>query len=508
MKRFSFLRCAASTVAVLLLAAAWGLSSCTPQSPKPAQTFAFKPEPFLDTLQERSFRYFWDETNPANGLTADRAPSKPFCSIAANGFGLTCYLVGVEHGWITREQAAERTLRTLEFFWTAPQSPAKSGVTGYKGFFYHFLDMNTGQRYKEVELSTIDTGLLLAGVLSAQTYFNGASAQEAQIRALADSIYRRADWQWFAPRRAQGRQALSMGWHPEKAVVSGSAGSLPSGSASALDGNATSGFLNAEWIGYNEAMILNVLALGSPTHPLEPSVWAEWTAPYPWGTFYDQAHVNFGPLFGHQYSHVWLDFRGIQDAYMQSKGGLDYFENSRRATLANHAYCVENPLKWRDYSSEIWGLTACDGPKDTSWLENGIPRRFRGYSARGAALGYVVDDGTIAPTAAGGSIPFAPEICVPALKAMRDKYGSRVWGKYGLVDAFNPSFRAGVDRLQRSNEAGWFDDEWLGIDNGPIVLMIENYRNEFVWNLMKKNPYIVAGLKRAGFTGGWLQSKN
>jgi hypothetical protein len=488
MKRFSFLRHVASLVAILLLVAAWILSSCTTQSPKPVQTFAFRPDPFLDTLQELSFRYFWDETNPANGLTADRAPSKPFCSIAANGFGLTCYLVGVEHKWITREQAAERTLRTLEFFWNAPQGPEPVGMTGHKGFFYHFLDMHSGKRFQQIELSTIDTGLLLAGVLSVQTYFDGASAQEARIRALADSIYRRVDWQWFAPKFQQGRSVLSMGWHPEKI------------------NNGRNGFLDAEWIGYNEAMVLNVLALGSPTHPLDPSVWQEWCRPYQWGTFYNQQHVNFGPLFGHQYSHVWLDFRGIFDPAMK-QNGIDYFENSRRATLANHAYCTENPAKWRDYSAEIWGLTACDGPKDTTAMVGGVQKRFMGYSARGAALGYLVDDGTIAPTAAGGSIPFAPEVCVPALKAMRDKYRSRVWGKYGLVDAFNPTYRFGTDRIGRSNEAGWFDDEWLGIDQGPIVLMIENYRNEFVWTLMKKNPYIVQGLKRAGFTGGWLQGK-
>lgn len=460
--------------------------SCTSESPKPVQTFTFKPDPFLDTLQEASFRYFWEETNPANGLTTDRAPSKPFCSIAANGFGLTCYLIGVEHRWITRAQAAERVEKTLEFFWKAPQGSQSVGMTGYKGFFYHFLDMNTGQRFKEVELSSIDTGLLLAGVLSVQTYFDGASAQEARIRELADSIYRRVDWQWFAPKFQQGRSVLSMGWHPERV------------------NNGRNGFLDAEWIGYNEAMILNVLALGSPTHPLNASVWEEWCRPYQWATIYNQTHVNFGPLFGHQYSHVWLDFRGIYDPAMK-KRGIDYFENSRRATLVNHAYCVENPRKWRDYSSEIWGLTACDGPKDETRLVSGVQQRFMGYSARGIAVGYLVDDGTIAPTAAGGSIPFAPEICVPALKAMRNKYGSRVWGKYGLVDAFNPTYTFGSGAGFTSE--GWFDPEWLGIDQGPIVIMIENYRNEFVWNLMKKNPYIVQGLKRAGFTDGWMQGK-
>jgi len=427
---------------------------------------------FLDSLQRDTFGYFWETTNPDNGLVPDRAPGPSFASIAAVGFGLTSYLVGAERGYVTREQAAERTLRTLRFFANAPQSDQATGVTGYKGFFYHFLDMKTGERFKKVELSTIDTALLLGGILSAQTYFDRNNPAETEIRQLAELIYGRADWTFFQARPP----SISMGWHPE------------------------TGFIRNDWKGYNEAMLLYVLALGSPTHPVNPTVWTRWTESYDWDTFYDQTHVNFDPLFGHQYSHVWIDFRGIQDAYMREKG-LDYAENSRRATYANRAYCIANPAKWQDYGPTIWGLTACDGAKDTT--VNG--RTFFSYRARGAASTQIVDDGTIAPTAAGGSMAFAPEICLPALRTMKTKYGPKLYGSYGFLDAFNPSYRYPPRPGYGTTEAGWFDTDYLGIDQGPILLMAENLRTAFVWNLMKKNPHIRRGLERAGFTGGWLK---
>lgn len=427
---------------------------------------------FLDSLQHDTFRYFWDTANPANGLVPDRAPTPSFASIAAVGFGLTSYLVGVERGYITRAQAAERTLKTLRFFAQAPQSDKATEISGYKGFFYHFLDMKTGKRFKQVELSTIDTALLLGGILSSQTYFDKNTPVETEIRQLAEQIYERVDWTWIQPRNP----FVSMGWHPEK------------------------GFIPADWKGYNEAMLLYVLALGSPTHPVKEDVWSAWTKSYDWATFQGQTHVNFDPLFGHQYSHVWIDFRDIRDEYMQKKG-LDYAENSRRATYANRAYCVENPAKWQDYSSTIWGLTACDGPKDTTVANH----QFFSYRARGAAIQQIVDDGTLAPTAAGGSIAFAPEICLPVLQSMKTKYGSKLYGTYGFRDAFNPTYKYSSQYANGSTANGWFDIDYLGIDQGPILLMAENARTGFVWNLMKRNPHIQKGLKRAGFTGGWLK---
>jgi hypothetical protein len=244
------------------------------------------------------------------------------------------------------------------------------------------------------------------------------------------------------------------------------------------------------------------MAMGSPTHPVPPSCWDAWTSKYIWADGFGQPHVNFGPLFGHQYSHMYIDFKGIHDKYMSSKG-IDYFENSRRATLAQQAYGDRNPGKFRDYSALIWGLTACDGPGYAKQSLGGKEQIFDGYSARGAATGYNVDDGTIAPTAAGGSIPFAPEVCIPSLSAMVGKYGSAVYREYGFVDAFNPTYTWGA-----GNEKGWFDKDYLGIDQGPILIMAENYRSGLIWNIMKRNPYILAGLRKAGFSGGWLDKKN
>jgi len=290
-------------------------------------------------------------------------------------------------------------------------------------------------------------------------------------------LYARVDWQWIRPRNP----LVSMGWHPEN------------------------GFIEADWRGYNEAQILNILALGSPTHPVEPSEYQAYTSTYHWADFYGQQHVNFAPLFGHQFSHIWLDFRGIRDAYMQQKG-IDYFENSRRATYSQRAYAMANPDDWKDYGANIWGLTAVDGPLDTLLDLRGKPRRFHTYSARGAADGEIRDDGTLAPTASGGSVAFAPEIAVPALVAMREKYGDNLFQEYGFIDSFNPTFDTQI-KPQHGKIVpglGWFDTDYLGIDQGPIIAMIENYRSGLVWRVMRTNPHIIRGLKRAGFTGGWL----
>ena len=355
-------------------------------------------DPFLDTLQHRTFNYFWELTNPENGLTPDRAPTHSFSSVAAVGFALTVYPIGVERHYISRSQAAQRVLTTVKFFWSAPQSADRVHASGYKGFFYHFLDMRTGLRYQDVELSTIDTGLLIAGMLMCQSYFDGKGSVEHDIRAYTDSIYRRVDWQWAMNNRSR----LGMGWDPEN------------------------GFIDTEWRGYNEAMILYTLALGSPTRPIAEEAWTEWTRTYVWASYYGKEFVSFGPLFGHQYSHCWIDYRGIRDAYMREKNS-DYFENSRRAVYSQQAYAQHNPGNCIGYSDSIWGLTACDGPGDVQYRSNGTLRKFQGYSARGASVDWTNDDGTIAPTAAGGSIAFAPELCIPALKAMKQTYGDKIW---------------------------------------------------------------------------------
>jgi hypothetical protein len=451
---------------------------CSPTSPNP-------PSPgtdaaFVDSLQQRTFSFFWERANPANGLVPDRWPSPSFSSVAAVGFGLSAYPVGVERGWITRAQAGERVLTTLRFLWRAPQGPSPAGTIGHQGLFYHFLDMETGQRFERVELSTIDTALLMAGVLFCSEFFDEPGAVESEIRVLADSLYRRVDWQWLL--RPGNR--ISMGWHPE------------------------TGYISSEWHGYDEAMILLVLALGSPSHAVPPEVWPTYTSSYRWGTQYGQPHVGFAPLFGHQYSHIFIDFRGIQDAYMRGRG-IDYFENSRRATLAQRQYAIENPQGWRGYGENVWGLTASDGPADIERTIDGRIRRFWTYSARGASHTEVRDDGTLAPTALGGSIAFAPEQTVPALREIRQRYGDGIWGEYGFLDAFNPTFRwtdAALGHGRVLPELGWFDTDYLGIDQGPIVLMIENHRSGLVWAHMRRNPHIIRGLRRAGFSGGWLDA--
>ena len=469
-------------LAALLLAGCGAPPVLAPRpaaAPATAQSTADRNDPLVAELEQRTFRWFWDLADPTTRLVPDRAPTPSFSSIAAVGFGLTAYGIGAERGYVPRAEAAERTLATLRSLLAMKQGPEPRGVAGYQGFFYHFLDMRTGERFKTVELSTIDTSLLMAGVLFAQSYFDRDDATEAAIRATAEELYERVDWPWEQVRRP----AISMGWTPEE------------------------GFHTYDWRGYNEAMIVLVLALGSPTHPVTPSAWDDYTKTDRWGTFYGQEHVLFAPLFGHQYSHVWIDFRGIRDAVMRAHGeGFDYFENSRRATVAQHAYAVDNPSRYRDYGDRIWGLSACDGPMDATITIDGRRRTFHGYAARGATAGDVRDDGTITPTAAASSIVFTPELSIAAIREMSRRYGGRLYTKYGFLDAFNPTLRTsqGVTSGRVDPAQGWFDVDYLGIDQGPIVAMIENYRSELVWKTMRKNPSIVRGLKRAGFTGGWL----
>ena len=444
-----------------------------------------KPElpPLFRDIERRTFQFFWDTTNEVNGLTPDRYPSRPFASIAAVGYALTAYPIGIENNWVSRNQAVDRTLLTLKFFRDMPQGPQATGKGAYKGFYYHFLDMQKGERYNSwVELSSVDTSLFMMGVLFAQSYYDRDDPREKEIREIAEELYRRVDWNWLQ----QNKPLVSMGWFPE------------------------SGFIPHDWMGYNEAMMLYVLALGSPTHPVSPEAWQVWARTYndDWGVYQGQEFLAFGPMFGHQYSHVWIDFRGIQDDFMRERG-MDYFENSRRATLAQREYAINNPMKWKDYGENVWGLTASDGPQQTVQEFRGEQREFRHYSARGAGLRENFDDGTIAPTAAISSLPFAPEIVIPATLEMHERYGEYLYSSYGFLDSFNRSFDFDIPlktgRLVPGE--GWVASDYIGIDQGPILTMIANYRNDFVWNVMKKNAHIRTGLERAGFKGGWLTPK-
>ena len=493
--RSDLMRSAAGLVpfALLLSLAACGRGQPPPPPPPPPKPDVILIEPVLPErpprpeltplfrdIEKRTFQFFWDTTNQKNGLTPDRYPSRPFSSIASVGFALTAYPIGIENGWVSRTQAVDRTLTTLRFFRDIPQGPQRTGKGGYRGFYYHFLDMQNGTRYSQwTELSSVDTALLMMGVLFAQAYYDGDDPREQEIRKLADQLYRKVDWNWLQVREP----LVSMGWFPE------------------------SGFIPHDWMGYNEAMMLYVLALGSPTHPVEADAWTVWTRTYEhdWGVFQDQEYLAFGPQFGHQYSHVWIDFRDIQDDFMRGRG-IDYFVNSRRATLAQRQYAITNPMKWKDYGENVWGLTASDGPQNTRQKFRGEEREFRHYSARGAGLRENFDDGTIAPTAAIASLVFAPEVVIPATEEMHKRYGDYLYSSYGFLDAFNPSFDFDIPlktgRLVPGK--GWVAGDYIGIDQGPILAMISNYRNEFVWSVMKKSPYIRKGLERAGFRGGWL----
>jgi hypothetical protein len=418
----------------------------------------------LERLQRLTFDYFLNEANPRNGLVPDSTRPGAPCSITATGFALAAYPVAVERGFITRDEAIERTLATLRFFWTSEQG-TRPDATGYKGFYYHFLDMKTGRRAWNSELSTIDTTFLLAGALTAAEYFDRDAGQEREIRSVADDIYRRADWQWARNRGL----TVTHGWTPER------------------------GFIKYRWRGYNEALILYVLGLGSPSHPLPAKSYRVWTRTYEWRDIYGHRFLYAGPLFIHQLSHMWIDFRGIQDAYMGATG-IDYFENSRRATYVQQQYAIRNPRGFKGYGEHIWGITASDGPGPATKKIGGKLRRFYDYRARGVPNG--PDDGTLAPWAVVASLPFAPEIVLPSISYFDDTF-PEMTSHYGFKCSFNPTFST-------ASRKEWISKGYYGLDQGPIVLMIENYRSGFLWQLMRRCPYIITGLRRAGFSGGWL----
>ena len=420
----------------------------------------------LEALQRASFNYFLYETNPANGLIIDKTSNHWPASIAATGLALASYPVAVNRGFMSRAVAIERTLTTLRFFWNSPQGP-EPDATGYKGFYYHFLDMQTGRRAWQCELSTIDSVFLLAGALTAGMYFDDNTNDEQEIRRLADALYQRADWQW-----AQNHgSTVTHGWKPE------------------------SGFLEFRWEGYNEALLLYILGLASPTHPLPESAYTAWAASYNWQKCYDYEYLYAGPLFTHQLSHIWVDFRGIKDSFMRAKG-IDYFENSRRATYVQYAYAIHNPLKFTHYGKHCWGLTACEGPGSDTLNIAGIERHFFDYVGRGVPYG--PDDGTIAPWALAASLPFAPEIVLPALNYCIHDAKLTLSNQYGFKASFNPTYP------DPASPHGWVSPWHFGINEGPTILMVENYRTGLLWELMRKCPYVIDGLRRADFKKGWL----
>jgi hypothetical protein len=418
----------------------------------------------LDRLQHAAFEYFLKTVNPANGLIPDNSRVNAPVSIAVVGFALASYPVAVERGWLARADAVARSLAALRFFRDSDQSGSPE-ATGYKGFYYHFLDTDTGARVWRSELSMIDTALLIVGALTGSMYFDAKTPDEIELRKLVDMLFGRIDWKWAQA----GGTTLSQGWKPE------------------------CGFLHYGWEGYNEAIVLYVLALGSPTHPIEDDCYHAWTATYQWENLYGYDFLYGGPLFIHQFSHAWIDFRGIRDRFMREKR-CDYFENSRRATIIQREYAQRNPNEIVGYDEHCWGLTACDGPTDELPEVTGEPRRLFGYAARGVPYG--PDDGTLAGWAALASLPFTPDIALDAVRSMLMRYPEML-SESRYASSFNPS-------LEAPDHRAWVSPGNFGLDQGIVVMMIENHRSGLIWRLMRDCPPIRAGLRRAGFRGGWL----
>jgi hypothetical protein len=419
---------------------------------------------WLDPLQRAAFEYFLEASTAGNGLVADNSRADAPVSIAVVGFALSSYPVAVERGWLGRADAVQRSLAALRFFRDCDQSGSPE-ATGYKGFYFHFLDARTGARVWRSELSMIDTALFIAGALTAGMYFDRETSDETELRAVADMLFRRIDWRWAQ----DGAETLRQGWKPE------------------------CGFLHYGWEGYDEAIVLYVLALGSPTHRLEGDCYHAWTATYQWENLYGHDFLYGGPMFVHQFSHAWIDFRGIQDRFMREKRS-DYFENSRRATLVQQEYAQRNPNEFAGYDQHCWGLTACDGPTDEQPDMIGEPRRLFGYAARGVPYG--PDDGTLAGWASLASLPFAPDMALDAVREMQWRFPEmRSQSRY--ASGFNPS-------LANAEGRAWVSPGHFGLDQGIVVMMIENYRTGLIWRLMRDCPYVRTGLRRAGFRGGWL----
>jgi hypothetical protein len=414
-------------------------------------------------LQRDAFDYFLQQVEPLSGLVTDTSrPGSPV-SIAVVGFALSCYPIAVERGWMTRESACALSVAAMRFFSDSDQSGA-ADATGYRGFYFHFLDPASGKRVWNSELSMVDTALLIAGVLMAAEYFDRSNATETQLRTLADALYRRIDWRWAQ----DGGHTIMQGWKPE------------------------CGFLHYGWEGYNEAIVLYVLALGSPTFPILPECYKAWTSTYQWENIYGVDVLYAGPLFVHQFSHAWIDFRGLQDGYMREKGS-DYFQNSCRAISIQREYALINPGSHAGYGVDGWGLSAGDGPSDEVMSIYSEPRRLFGYAARGVPYG--PDDGTLSPPAVLACLPFAPETTLRCMHNLLQRYPEiRTFGR--LTSGFNADLSI--------QGPAWVSSGHFGLDQGIVTMMIENHRTGLPWRLMRGCRYLVDGLRFAGFQGGWL----
>jgi len=429
----------------------------------------------IEFAQRAHFEWFRRNQNPRTGLVKDRDQHTSPASVAATGFALAAYPIAASRGWITHEEALAYVSKTLRALSEAPQGPERVGMSGNWGMFYHFLDPNTATRavapkFWDSELSTIDTALLMAGVLFAGSYFEGDNTHERGIRNMADNLYRRVEWDRFV----NDEQLILHAWTPER------------------------GMWEPVYRGYSEALLLYILAMGSPTHPAPAASWQAFIGDAQTETHYTQTFIPMPgmPLFCYQYPQSFIDFRGIADS-VGRRIGFDYHENARRASLAQHSYAVVNPNRRRGYNSRNWGLTASDGPGNVTKVVDGREIQFRWYSEHGGPNGF--DDGTIAPTAALSSMPYVAKQSLYTLRHWLSERPELFDINLGFVDAFNPTFDI-------SKKNGWVDTDRIGIDQGPIVLMLENHMSGLVWNVMRENVHLKRGLKAAGFTGGWLGS--
>jgi hypothetical protein len=402
-----------------------------------ASKLSAQDEAFLEDLSERAFRYFWEQADAQTGLVLDRSKTtgepadenhRRIASIASTGFGLTALCIAASRRWVEPAKARERVVATLRFF-------AERAVTEH-GWFYHWMDAVTGERRWQSEISSIDTALLLGGVLAARGYYQN----DEEIKRLATVIYERIDFPWMLAGHAT---LLSHGWKPE------------------------TGFLNSRWTDYSEESMLYLLAIGSPTHPITKDAWYAWRRD--WIQFAGYRYVaGAAPLFIHQYSHAWIDYRGRRD---RRPSNVDYFENSVTATRAHRQFCISLAKEFPGYSENIWGITASDSAK--------------GYVAWGGPPRDPAIDGTVVPCAAAGSLMFTPDISLPALRAMKEKFGARIYGHYGFADAFNPN-------------NGWVNPDVIGIDVGITLLSAENLRSRNVWRWVMRNPEIARAMALVG----------
>lgn len=393
--------------------------------------FTPEDEQLLEEMEQRAWRFFEEQAHPQTGLVRDRAradgaPTTGMASIAASGFALDAWVIATERGWTTRETAVERVRTALRFL--ADTAPRRHG------FYYHFMDMETGARARQCELSSIDTALFLAGAIVAREYF-----QNPEITALVDRIFAAMDWQWFL----NGGLAIDLGWRDE------------------------GGFLPYRWDNYSEHLFMHLLALGAPAHAIGPESWRAWRRE-PVGTYAGFTYLQQAPLFIHQFSHAYVDFRGRRDAW------ADYFRNSELATLAQRQFAIDLQPEFPAWGPGLWGITASDSI--TGYKAWGGPPRTTGRKAL---------DGTIVPCAAAGSLPFAPAETMEVLRTLREDYGDEIWKRYGFVDAFNP-------------HTGWVNPDVIGIDLGISMVMAENARTGLIWSLFSQAPEVQRGVAQAG----------